>query len=170
MSDARQTRRFRWRWLVLALLVIVADQVSKLLALLYLQPHQPVPVFPTFDLMLTFNSGAAFSFLSDAGGWQRWLFIALALGISVFLLKWLFALRADERWLAAALALVLGGAIGNLFDRVFRDGKVVDFVYLHYQNFHWPAFNIADSAICVGAVLLVAQSLFSPTIERQQNG
>ena len=159
MSDAARTRHYRWWWFGLALLVMIADQLSKLMALQHLKLHQPVAMLPGFDLMLTFNSGAAFSFLSEASGWQRWLFIVLAIGISGFLVNWLFTLRADERWLATALALVLGGAIGNLLDRVFRDGQVVDFVYLHYQNFHWPAFNLADSAICVGAVLLVAQSL-----------
>ena len=167
MSDALRARRCHWFWLGLAVLIMIADQITKLLALKHLQLHQPLPVFPSFDLMLTFNRGAAFSFLSDAGGWQRWLFIALAVGISIFLVKWLFALRADERWLSAALALVTGGAVGNLLDRVFRDGQVVDFVYLHYQNFHWPAFNLADSAICVGAVILVAQSLWGAASGRE---
>lgn len=167
MSDALRARRCHWLWLGLAVLITIADQLTKLLALQHLQLHQPLPVFPSFDLMLTYNRGAAFSFLSDAGGWQRWLFIALAIGISIFLVNWLFALRAEERWLAAALALVTGGAVGNLLDRVFRDGQVVDFVYLHYQNFHWPAFNLADSSICVGAVLLVAQSLWGAASGRE---
>ena len=167
MNDALRTHRCHWLWLGLAVVIVIADQITKLLALKHLQLHQPLPVFPSFDLMLTYNRGAAFSFLSDAGGWQRWLFIALAIGISIFLVKWLFSLRAEERWLAAALALVTGGAVGNLLDRVFRDGQVVDFVYLHYQNFHWPAFNLADSSICVGAVILVAQSLWGAASGRE---
>mgnify|MGYP002640122509 FL=1 len=167
MNDALRTHRCHWLWLGLAVVIVIADQITKLLALKHLQLHQPLPVFPSFDLMLTYNRGAAFSFLSNAGGWQRWLFIALAIGISIFLVKWLFSLRAEERWLAAALALVTGGAVGNLLDRVFRDGQVVDFVYLHYQNFHWPAFNLADSSICVGAVILVAQSLWGAASGRE---
>ncbi len=162
MIETVLLRHYRWGWMGLAALVMIADQLSKLAALRHLVLHQRVPVLPAFDLMLTYNTGAAFSFLSDAGGWQRWLFIALAVGISAFLVKWMFALHADERWLAGALALVLGGAVGNLIDRVFRDGKVVDFVYLHYQDFHWPAFNLADSAICVGAGLLIAHTLWAP--------
>ncbi len=163
LGTARNVWIWRSAWLLLALLVVAADQYSKLVALQHLILHEPVPVFPGFDWMLAFNTGAAFSFLSDAGGWQRWLFIGLALGISAFLLRWLLTLRAGERWLSCALSLVLGGAIGNLIDRIFRDGKVVDFIYLHYQDFHWPAFNLADSAICVGAALLIAHTLFVPT-------
>ena len=149
-------------WLALAITVAVLDQITKLIALDNLLLHRPVPVFPTFDLMLTYNTGAAFSLLSDAGGWQRWLFIALAVTVSAVLLRWLWTLPARERWLALALSLVLGGAVGNLVDRVFRDGAVVDFLYFHYQDFHWPAFNLADSAITVGAVIIVIHALFAP--------
>lgn len=152
-------------WLGLALAVTVADQLTKALALSYLILHRPVPVVPTLDLMLTYNTGAAFSLLSDAGGWQRWLFIVLALVVSAVLVRWLAVLPARERWSASALALVLGGAVGNLVDRVFRDGKVVDFIYFHVGDFHWPAFNVADSAICVGAVMLVLHALFVPERE-----
>lgn len=162
LGAARKVWIWRSAWLALALLVVVADQYSKLIALQQLNLHEPVPVFPGFDWMLAFNTGAAFSFLSDAGGWQRWLFIGLAVGVSAFLLRWLLTLHADERWLPCALSLVLGGAIGNLIDRIFRDGKVVDFIYLHYQDFSWPAFNLADSAIFVGAALLIAHTLFVP--------
>lgn len=162
MAEEPLSRRYHWLWLGFVVAIAVADQLSKYAALQHLELHRPVPVFPTLDLMLTYNTGAAFSFLSDAGGWQRWLFVGLAIGISVFLLKWLFVLPARERWLASALVLVLGGAIGNLIDRLFRDGKVVDFIYFHYQSFHFPAFNLADSAICVGATLLIAHTLFVP--------
>lgn len=161
MPDAKHRRRLAC-WLGLALAVAVADQATKALALNYLILHRPVPVVPTLDLMLTYNTGAAFSLLSDAGGWQRWLFIALALAISAILVRWLAVLPAHDRWSAGALTLVLGGAVGNLVDRVFRDGKVVDFVYFHVGDFHWPAFNLADSAICVGAAVLVLHALFVP--------
>jgi signal peptidase II len=157
-----QPRRRLLGWLGLALTVAVADQISKAAALHLLVLHRPVPVVPTLDLMLTYNTGAAFSLLSDAGGWQRWLFIALAVAVSAVLVRWLAVLPAGERWSAGALALVLGGAAGNLVDRVFRDGKVVDFIYFHVGDFHWPAFNLADSAICVGAALLVLHALFVP--------
>ncbi len=167
MAEARGARRHLVAWIGLALAVAVADQASKVAALALLELHRPVPVLPVFDLMLTYNTGAAFSLLSDAGGWQRWLFIGLALAIGAFLLRWLATLHAGQRWTALALALVLGGAAGNLVDRVFRDGKVVDFLYFHYRSFHWPAFNLADSAITVGAVLLVLLALFErPAPER----
>lgn len=161
MADAGARRRLTG-WLGFALLIAVADQITKAVALHYLVLHRPVPVVPTLDLMLTYNTGAAFSLLADAGGWQRWFFIALALLVSAVLVRWLAMLPATDRLGASALALVLGGAVGNLVDRVFRDGKVVDFIYFHVADFHWPAFNLADSAICVGAVMLVVHALFVP--------
>jgi len=164
MADAAARRRAPLPWLFLGALVAVLDQATKLAALAYLELLRPVPVVaPVFDLMLTYNTGAAFSLLSNAGGWQRWLFIALALGVSGFLVRWLWTLATSERWLALALSLVLGGAVGNLIDRVARDGKVVDFLYFHYRDFHCPAFNLADSAITVGAVLLVLHALIAPS-------
>lgn len=162
MAEGLPSRKHHWLWLGLVVVIAAADQLSKYAALRHLELHRPVPLVPTLDLMLTYNTGAAFSFLSDAGGWQRWLFIVLAIAISGYLLKWLFTLHARERWLASALVLVLGGAIGNLIDRLFREGKVVDFIYFHYQSFHFPAFNLADSAICVGAALLIAHTIFVP--------
>jgi signal peptidase II len=149
-------------WLALAAAVAAGDQLSKWAAEHFLVVHQPVALVPTFDLMLTYNTGAAFSLLGDAGGWQRWFFIALAILVSAFLVRWLAALPARERWTATGLSLVLGGAVGNLVDRLFRDGRVVDFLYFHYRSFHWPAFNLADSAICVGAAMLVLHALFAP--------
>jgi signal peptidase II len=144
------------RWLWLALGVAIADQGSKLLAEHWLGVHQPVAVAPFFNLFLTYNTGAAFSFLRDAGGWQRWLFAALSVGVSVFIVVWLRRIPRDEKWLACALALVLGGAAGNLVDRLFRaSGGVVDFIDVYYASWHWPAFNVADSAISIGAVMLV---------------
>ena len=143
-------------WLWLALAVAIADQGSKLLAEHWLATHEPVAVFPFFNLFLTYNTGAAFSFLRDAGGWQRWLFATLSVGVGVFIVVWLRRIPPDQRWLACALALVLGGAAGNLVDRLFRiDGGVVDFIDIYYGTWHWPAFNVADSAISIGAVMLV---------------
>jgi len=144
------------RWLWLALAVIVVDQGSKILAEYLLIIHEPVAVLPSFNLFLTYNTGAAFSFLSDAGGWQRWLFAILSTAVSVFIVMWLRRIPRDQKWLACALTLVLGGAIGNLIDRLFRTGGgVVDFIDVYYGSWHWPAFNVADSAISVGAVILV---------------
>ena len=148
------------RWLWLSLAVIVIDQGSKTLAEHLLVIHEPVAVMPGFDLFLTYNLGAAFSFLSSAGGWQRWLFALLSSGVSVFIVWWLWRLPRGQKWLACALTLVLGGAIGNLIDRLFRPaGGVVDFIDIYYGTWHWPAFNIADSAISVGAVMLLLSAL-----------
>jgi signal peptidase II len=144
------------RWLWLALAVVLADQGSKLLAEYLLIAHQPVAVFPSFNLYLTYNTGAAFSFLRDAGGWQRWLFATLSIGVSVFIVFWLRRIPAEQKWFACALSLVLGGAVGNLIDRLSRaGGGVVDFIDVYYGTWHWPAFNVADSAISIGAVMLV---------------
>ena len=147
------------RWLLLALLVIVLDQYSKWLVLQHFELYQTLRLTSWFNLTLAYNTGAAFSFLNDAGGWQRWLFVVLAVIISGVLLVWLR--RAQQlRLQALALALVIGGAIGNVIDRV-RLGYVVDFIDWHYRDWHWPVFNIADSAISVGVVLLIADSLFN---------
>ena len=146
-----------WPWLLLAIVVAVLDQLSKWWILQRFHPGEVLPVLPFFNLVLTFNEGAAFSFLSDAGGWQRWFFIGLTLAVSAALVVWMSRLRSDEKWLAAALALVLGGALGNLVDRV-RLGRVTDFLDFHWQDWHWPAFNLADSAITLGVVLLLLLS------------
>lgn len=146
------------RWLLLSLLVIVLDQVSKQLAEAMMLVYETVPVMPFFSLTLVYNEGAAFSFLSDQGGWQRWLFVALAMAISLVLVGWLARLR-DERLLAISLALVIGGAVGNLIDRLLF-GHVIDFLDFYYGSWHWPAFNIADSAITIGVLLLLLDSFF----------
>ena len=151
------------RWLWLSALLVMLDQGSKQLAAAYLKLHEPVLVLPNFYLTLLHNTGAAFSFLSDAGGWQRWFFAGLALVVSTVIVIWLARLPRDSRWLAVALALVLGGALGNLVDRVML-GYVVDFIqvylpFLPWRIFNpWPAFNVADSAITVGAIMLVVDS------------
>jgi signal peptidase II len=148
------------RWLWLAVAVAAADQGTKLLAEYLLVIHEPVAVLPSFNLFLTYNLGAAFSFLRDAGGWQRWLFALLSTGVSVFIVLWLRRIPSTERWLACSLALVLGGAVGNLIDRLFRPGGgVVDFIDIYYGTWHWPAFNVADSAITIGAVMLLWSTL-----------
>jgi len=147
------------RWLLLAVLVIVLDQYSKWLVLQHFELYQTLRLTSWFNLTLAYNTGAAFSFLNDAGGWQRWLFVVLAVIISGVLLVWLR--RAQQlRLQALALALVIGGAIGNVIDRV-RLGYVVDFIDWHYRDWHWPVFNLADSAITLGVVLLIVDSLFN---------
>ncbi len=141
------------RWLWVTLLVILCDRVSKYLALYYLPPYAQVPVFQHFNLTLAYNKGAAFSFLDSANGWQTWLFGAIAILVSIGLLIWLTRLSFRQRWLCIALALIIGGALGNLSDR-FLYGYVIDFLDFYWNDWHWPAFNIADSAICVGAMML----------------
>lgn len=148
------------RWLALALLVLVLDQISKtwVLANFRLMDRQIVTSF--FNLVLVFNPGASFSFLADAGGWQKWFFVVLALGISLWLLS-LLRKHAQERLMPAALALILGGAIGNVVDRL-RFDAVVDFLDFHVAGYHWPAFNVADSAITVGVVLMLLHQFLQP--------
>jgi signal peptidase II len=147
------------KWLWLSLGVIVLDQTTKQIAEATLMAYEAVPVLPSFNLTLMYNTGAAFSILADAGGWQRWFFLVLSLAISVVLVIWLSRLEASERYLATALALVLGGALGNFIDRVVF-GHVIDFIQVYYDRWYWPAFNIADSAITIGAALLIINSLF----------
>ncbi|PKM43211.1 MAG: signal peptidase II [Gammaproteobacteria bacterium HGW-Gammaproteobacteria-1] len=146
------------KWLWLSVSVIALDQITKALASAQLVLHEPVAVLPTFNLTLMHNSGAAFSFLSQAGGWQRWFFVAVAVGVSLALGWWLQQLQRGQRWLAISLALVLGGALGNVWDRIVL-GYVVDFVDLYYGDWHWPAFNVADSAITVGAIMLLLDAV-----------
>lgn len=145
------------KWLNLSVLVIVLDQLSKWLMSSWLDLYETVAVMPFFNLTLAHNSGAAFSFLASAGGWQRWFFIGLALLVSVALIIWMKRLRPTAKREAAALALILGGAVGNVIDRMLHS-YVIDFIDIYYQNYHWPAFNIADSAICIGALLLILDS------------
>ena len=146
------------RWLWLSGLVVALDQATKQAATHLLREHEAVAVLPGFNLTLAFNPGAAFSFLGDAGGWQRWFLSAVALGVSVVLVGLLRTVRRDRNRLAAGYALVLGGALGNVIDRLIL-GVVVDFVDLHYGRFHWPAFNVADSTICAGVLVLVLHTL-----------
>jgi signal peptidase II len=154
-------------WLLLAIVIIALDQWTKLLANTQLNYNVPVEILPVFDLTLRYNSGAAFSFLSDAGGWQRWFFTAIALIVSVVLLVWLYRLRDEQKLLACSLSLVLGGAIGNLWDRL-QLGYVVDFISVHWQQHYFPAFNIADSAITVGAGLMILDMILNPEQKTDQ--
>ncbi|TBU89813.1 signal peptidase II [Stutzerimonas kirkiae] len=142
-------------WLWLSALVLLLDQVSKHWFESALTLYQRIEVIPGyFSWTLAYNSGAAFSFLADHSGWQRWLFALIAIGVSAVLVVWLKRLKPGETWTAIALALVLGGALGNLYDRMVL-GHVVDFILVHWQNrWYFPAFNLADSAITVGAVML----------------
>ncbi|WP_395609215.1 signal peptidase II [Pseudomonas sp. B22129] len=145
----------RLGWLVLSVLVLIIDQVSKAHFEGSLQMFQQIVVIPDyFSWTLAYNTGAAFSFLADSGGWQRWLFALIAVVVSAVLVVWLKRLGRDDTWLAIALALVLGGALGNLYDRIAL-GHVIDFILVHWQNrWYFPAFNFADSAITVGAIML----------------
>lgn len=146
----------KWSWL--SLLAIILDQATKLLVVASMRLYESIALLPGFNLVHVRNTGAAFSFLSDAGGWQRWLFTCLAIVISTVLVVCLVRLKKDELLLAIALSLVLGGAIGNLIDRVAY-GYVIDFLDIYYQSWHWPAFNVADSAITLGVFLMLLESL-----------
>jgi signal peptidase II len=145
-----------WRWLPLTLGVIVLDQATKAWMVHHFRMYDSVHVLPVLDITLLFNTGAAFSFLSDASGWQKWLFVVLALGVGLAILGWLRRLRArSQAWLCCSLTLILGGALGNVIDRL-RIGHVVDFILVHWaRTYYFPAFNVADSAITIGAALLL---------------
>lgn len=147
------------KWLGVSLVVIILDQITKYVANAQLVYAEPLPVLPSFNLTLLYNRGAAFSFLSDAGGWQRWFFVTISFLAAILLTLWLRKLKSEQWALALALSLVIGGAVGNLVDRLWL-GYVIDFIQLYYNSFYWPAFNVADSAITVGAVLLVWDGLF----------
>lgn len=148
-------------WYLLSLLVIGLDQWTKWIANTKLNFHEPVPVIePILNWTLAYNYGAAFSFLADQGGWQKWFFAGLSLAMSVFLVVYLTRAPRQAKLLNVGLALILGGAIGNLIDRV-RIGKVIDFIHVHYADvWHYPIFNIADIAICVGVAIVVIDMLF----------
>lgn len=149
-----------WWWYGLAVVVILLDQYTKGLASSGLDYGRPVEVFSWFNLTLQHNTGAAFSFLSDAGGWQRYFFSTVAIVISAVLTVWLYRLEQGQWLLALSLGLILGGALGNLWDRLAL-GYVVDFISVHYGGRYFPAFNIADSAISVGAACMLLDSFTS---------
>jgi len=147
-------------WLWLSLLVIVSDQITKWLIFTQVELSDRIFLNPLLDITHRHNTGAAFSFLADQSGWQRWLFSGLAIVVSVVILVWLRRLpRRGQKMLAGGLALILGGALGNVIDRVHY-GFVIDFILVHYGDWQFPAFNVADSAITVGAAFLIIDSLF----------
>ena len=146
---------FKYSWIAVATLLL--DQASKFAAL-HTLVRAPIEVTPFFNLALAFNTGAAFSFLNDAGGWQNFFFAVIAAVVSVVILVVIRRLGANDKQVAVALWLILGGALGNLSDRLYH-GYVVDFIDVYYRAWHWPTFNIADSAIFIGAALLILDSL-----------
>jgi len=145
------------QWLGLALVVVLADQLTKLAVVHTLEYARPRWITSFFNLLLVYNQGAAFSFLAAAGGWQRWLLTALAI-VAVVVIGYLLKRHGNQGIFCTALALILGGAVGNLIDRVAY-GHVIDFIDMHLGALHWPVFNLADSAITIGAVLLVIDEL-----------
>ena len=143
------------KWLWLSVVVVAVDQLTKLWIDSSMTLHERLPLIEGFfDLTLAYNPGAAFSFLADAGGWQRWFFTILSTVVTIILVVWLKRLPTHEKLNAVALALIIGGAIGNLIDRIAY-GHVIDFLLVYYQQWSWPAFNVADSAISVGVVLML---------------
>jgi signal peptidase II len=147
-------------WIVVSVIVVVADQLTKLAIIKWVPLYEKIPLNGFINITHQRNSGAAFSFLADAGGWQRWAFVALATVVSGFIVVWLWRLRTERQAiLSAGLALVLGGAVGNLIDRI-RLGYVVDFFQVWIGSWPFPSFNVADAAITVGAALLIIDALF----------
>ncbi len=148
----------KWNWYVLSIIVVLIDQATKYWVGVSLIPYKPVPIFPMFNITLAYNTGAAFSFLSGTGDWHRWFFAGFSLFISIILVVWLWRTPNSDRLQSAGISLILGGAIGNLLDRGIY-GYVVDFIDLYYEHHHFATFNIADSAICIGAALLILDLL-----------
>jgi len=159
-----------WRFLPLAAAIIAADQLIKAWMVQHFAPLERLRMLPVLDVILTYNTGAAFSFLSEASGWQRWLFVLLALGVSAALIVWLRRLRAAVYGLlACGLSLIVGGALGNMIDRLTL-GRVVDFIHVHWRQAYFPAFNLADSAITVGAVVLLIDAWRETRAARRVRG
>lgn len=157
MPAACNLKNLHWLWP--GLLVLVLDQWTKQYFENLLDLGESIPLLPFFNWTLAYNTGAAFSFLHDAGGWQRWFFVVLAFGVSVGMTIWLTRLPKDARVLMAGIGLLVGGALGNVYDRLML-GHVIDFIHVHYGTWHFPAFNVADCGITVGATLLIIDSLF----------
>ena len=151
----------KWPWLLLSIVLVIADQLTKLWALSSLTPYEPVHLMPMVNFTLAFNTGAAFSFLSGAGIWHHWFFIIFSGLMSLLILAWMLRASYESRLLLFSLSLILSGALGNLIDRLVH-GHVVDFIDVYYQQYHWPVFNLADTAICIGAVCLIIDLLKNP--------
>lgn len=157
MTAAGHSDNSRWLWLSVGILVL--DQLSKLFIVTHMRMYEIIYVMPVFNIALFHNTGVAFSMFAGAAGWMRWIFIVLALGITGVIVVWLMRMPAQaSRWMIAGLAFVAGGALGNAMDRLTH-GYVVDFLQFHYQGWFFPAFNLADSAITVGAALLILDGL-----------
>ena len=155
----------KWLWVTGAVLSL--DQLTKVLVVMYMQEYQRIAIWPFFDLVRRHNTGAAFSILSEASGWQHWLFIGLGVVVSGWIIWWQWRMpRQNHRVLSLGLALVLGGAIGNVIDRIMY-GHVVDFLLFYYREWQYPAFNVADSAITIGVILIVYDGFF---LERKRGG
>lgn len=166
MSAAPQKSSLIWLWL--AVVIVVLDLWSKFVTNTSLDYGVPVEILPVFDLRLSYNTGAAFSFLADAGGFQRWFFVIIAVGVSAMLVVWMKRTPRWQWWVGIAQALVLGGALGNLYDRVVQ-GYVIDFISLHYGEYYFAVFNLADVAISIGATLLIIDMLFLEGKFRDRN-
>lgn len=149
------------KWYAIALVFVLLDQATKYAADSYLSYGQPVYVLPVFNITLHYNTGAAFSFLSDAGGWQRWFFILVSSGVSIALIVWIGLIKNQQRLLSFALVMILAGAVGNLVDRVLL-GYVIDFVSLHWKGYYFPAFNVADTCITLGAASMLLDMVLHP--------
>lgn len=160
-SALRFKTRLPLGWYRFAVVLVIVDQLSKLWVTATFEYNVPKVILPVFNLTLHHNTGAAFSFLHDAGGWQRWLFSAIALVVGAVLAVWMARLKRGQTLLMTSLALVLGGALGNVIDRL-RFGYVVDFISVHYGDYYFPTFNIADSAISIGAALLLLDMVRNP--------
>ena len=156
INDSTEATRFfqHWRWLGLGVLVLILDRVTKYVVVSEMAYGDRIQILPFFAWVRWHNPGAAFSFLADAGGWQRWFFIVLGVGFCIYLFWEFVRLRQNEKMLACIYALILGGALGNLWGRIV-EGYVVDFVLVHYENYIFPAFNVADSALFCGVALWV---------------
>lgn len=151
-----KTGNLRWLWL--SVIVLIADQMTKYSVVHNLSLGETKPIVPFLNLTLAFNQGAAFSFLNQAGGWQQWFFTGIAVVICVVLLCWLARMPRNHQWIACAAALIFGGALGNLFDRVYHH-YVIDFIDFHIGAWHYPTFNVADSAVVVGVMMLLLDML-----------
>jgi len=157
-AAARHSMRDTLRWIAVAMILVLLDQVTKYLAVKTINPDVAVAVLPFLSLVLTYNTGAAFSFLAEGSGWQRWFFALIALGASILII-WMLYRHRRETFLCVGLTLILGGAVGNLIDRLTL-GAVVDFILLYWRQYQWPAFNVADSCITIGAVMLLWDGFF----------
>jgi signal peptidase II len=159
MITTRQFCSSGIRWLWIAIIIFGLDRFTKHLAERYLNAYTELPIIPGFNLTLSYNKGAAFSFLDQAPGWQTWFFGGIAIVVTIGIIVWLSRLTTRDRWVSIALSLVVGGALGNLWDRI-NYGQVTDFIQLYVSHYYWPVFNVADSAVCVGAFMLFVSTFF----------